>query len=649
MNNATTATYERNPLLDEPCNNPQNFLNLKTGQTRKIRCGTRFANECPSCAIRYQIAERAVMEAGQPSLPDPTSPYPAPIAAFFTLTLGSFGSVEHHAPKFPHQYRYAAQIISSACEPELLRAFNMALHRATRHWESAGYQVAYRGSREIQERGAGHYHLIVTVSVANPETFNPTLLPTPPTTAELVDILEHLHLGSTAVPPQMLALSSSSTVTARRSQLGLPTASSSTLRIPPRVRFGHQTNVQTLNLHSNTEADPSSFGRKASYISKALTYTVKDLNKTAPGAPTAKNKKHLQRLANESFALLADHYLTESITRWFDTQITHETTYLKQKAAQAGAAGINLLHHLEKTLQNRQPMNPECEALGHLLIVRDRLHHTNYWQLLDGLSPQDFLVFNQDGQILPRSSKFTHLTEKTLAQDIISGTFSTLLQHHPSTHQFIIHHLTTYHNGTLTLTPLSITLLTAIRLKLRKLVTNHGHTGSCIASSKWGATKSGLRRTFIQAENQRALRDYRTAQKAHHFAQAQQAPYTHLTEQTIVETRQRVLEILATRAREKVSELEQQIQRRLIEISKALPALDSLNQRYDLWQHQAQIALHSEDLQEAIAWQRHYEHLQAAAIAQIDADLYEVERIRCKIRQLCHGSGAQIWIRAPRE
>ena len=66
----TTKRPERDPRLDEPCQNPYELVNKTTGEVIEVRCGSRLDDVCPSCAVRYQIVQRRILDEGKPALPD---------------------------------------------------------------------------------------------------------------------------------------------------------------------------------------------------------------------------------------------------------------------------------------------------------------------------------------------------------------------------------------------------------------------------------------------------------------------------------------------------------------------------------------------------------------------------------------------------
>lgn len=631
----STPSATRNPLLDEPCSNPQQLLNTRTGQETETRCGSRFSETCPSCAYRYQITERAILEAGQPPLPEPASNLPQPLAVFLTLTMGSFGQIAHHAPRFPRQYRYGAQIITSACEPELMRTFNMALHRATADWQQAGYRLSYRGSREIQTRGAGHYHLLITLSVPEASSFNPTLLPTLPTAEDLASRIKNLNLTGTAVPQDLQNLAAAPHVQHRRTQLGLPPASPSTLRIPARISFGTQIDAQIINLHSDAQADPQSYARKASYLSKALTYLVKDLDKSTtasqPGAH--KNRRHLQRLANESFALLADTYLTQCMSTWLTHRIEHETATIERQAATAAtlAAGRTLIDELNDTITHRAPIHPSCQNLGYLYQVLDAIPTITSWELLDKITPADFLLFDANGTVLPRSAKFTRLNADALIAELRHGSLAKALAPSRPAHTFLLNYLTDSHGKGRFLSEEGHSLLRSIRLKLRKLVTSHGHTGSCTVSSRWPVTKSQLRANYRNRLYDQARTDYRQAQKeaARHSAPG---PAFDTAQAQLTAARAALHQALEAQGRHKVRALERQAAALTHQLARTLSSLSQLHRL------QAQALTHPARYH-ALA-----QHI-GATYQQINDVSLELETTCRRIRQLRTGVAAHIWVR----
>lgn len=323
MPGVKTSTPDRDPRLDEPCAHPFELVNPVTAEIIALPCGSRLDDDCPSCAVRYQIVQRRILDEGQPGMPTATElvngTAQLPCAVFLTLTLPSFGRLtEGHAPKYAHHYRYGDAVVAAAMEPELRRAYKEAIKRACADLIEAGMKLAFRGSREVQERGAGHYHLIVTL---DPNTEDWDGKTRAPSGSELAERIEGVVAGTAAIPAELRTHLASGTVADRRVALDLPAPSNDTLRLTPRIRFGAQIDVQAINLHTDPTKDGHSFGRKAAYLSKALSYTVKDLGKSASEKAGRRNRAHLDRLSREAFAMQSDWRVTESVRRFLDSQI----------------------------------------------------------------------------------------------------------------------------------------------------------------------------------------------------------------------------------------------------------------------------------------------------------------------------------------
>lgn len=75
-----------------PCERPILVIDRESGETVKVRCGTRRAAECVSCAALYSGDASAILRAGA------LDAEPGTVIVMLTLTAPSFGAV-HRVPK----------------------------------------------------------------------------------------------------------------------------------------------------------------------------------------------------------------------------------------------------------------------------------------------------------------------------------------------------------------------------------------------------------------------------------------------------------------------------------------------------------------------------------------------------------------------
>lgn len=446
------AAPERDPRLDEPCARPFELVNPATGECVAMPCGSRLDADCPSCAVRYQIVQRRILDEGQPEFPSATElaagAAQLPCAVFLTLTLRSFGRLtEGHAPKYPDRYRYGDAVVAAAMEPELLRAYKEAIKRACHPWMDAGMKLAFRGSREVQERGAGHYHLIVTLDPNTTDWDGRTRVPSG---TELAERIESVVAGTASIPADLRAHAASSTVANRRAQLGLPAASKDTLRLTPRIRFGSQIDVQAINLHADPTRDGHSFGRKAAYLSKALSYTVKDLGVGAAESAGRRNRAHLHRQAREAFALLADWKVNETVGRWLDKRIAE----LHRQYVATGSR-----------LAARRPGLPfELSAMRR---VRSQLSGgVLHWNLLDHVVRRDLAGARPLGRFFGHQQGRVWVALQMLRQTGLENVFTV------EDLRYLVKNL-------------GVVLLRVVR--------HLGHTGSAVVSMNWPVTATMIR------------------------------------------------------------------------------------------------------------------------------------------------------------
>lgn len=436
----------RDPRLDLPCARPYQLVNPGTGEVIALPCGSRLDAECPSCAVRYQIVQRRILDEGQPAMPtsremiDGTGQLP--VGAFVTLTLGSYGILtEGHAPKYPTHYRYGDAVVAAALERNLERSWERALRRATRDWEKAGFRIAYRGAREVQERGAGHLHLVVTLDPNTEDWDGVTRAPSP---KEFAERIGSITAGTTAIPADLRAHIASPLVLARRQQVGLMAPTRDTLRITPRLRYGTQLDVQPVNLHSDPTTDGQSFSRKAAYVSKAFAYLTKDLGEGTCEKVGRRNRTHLNRLRAEAFALLADYRATETVRRWLDLRIAETCTAYREN-----------------------PTRRTWARLQSLWKARRQVVQVVAWNFLDEVVKRDLLgdhplsrLFRQREQ---RAWIAWSIGEQLGMDDILLEDMRYLVKN------------------------LGTVLLRIVRF--------NGHSGSPIVSSRWPVTATAIRET----------------------------------------------------------------------------------------------------------------------------------------------------------
>lgn len=446
----TTKRPERDPRLDEPCQNPYELVNKTTGEVIEVPCGSRLDDVCPSCAVRYQIVQRRILDEGKPALPDAQALYNGtaqlPAAAWVTLTLPSFGPVTAgHAPKYPRTYRYADQVVAAVLEPEVLRAWTEAFRRATKDWRDAGFDVSVRGTREVQERGAGHYHLLVVV---NPNTPRWDGVTRAPVGVEISERINAIRAGTASIPAELRTHIASSLVTDRRNQMELIKATPHTLRVSSCVRLGKQKDVQALNLFTSPAKDKDSFSRKASYASKALSYTVKDLGK-AQGDAGRKNRSHLNRLKRESFAMVADYRATITVRRWLDKRI-----------AERWNDYANSVHSLDK----RRP--GLLHELAGLRRARTQVDTVVRWNFLDEVTPKDVLSQSPLWRFFNGREQKVWVAAQVLDQLGLDSVFGV------EDLRYLVKNL---------------------GIVLRRVIIFHGHTGSAVYSSQWPVTATMIR------------------------------------------------------------------------------------------------------------------------------------------------------------
>jgi hypothetical protein len=164
-----------------------------------IRCGTRRASRCPSCAELYRADTFQLIRsglAGGKGVPPGVRTHPRVLA---TLTAPSFGPVHrgpgpdgklvvchprreglacwrHHAdddpligqPLDPGTYDYAGQVLWNAHAPDLWRRFTIYLRRhlaAAAGMTQAAFhrqvRVAFAKVAEYQRRGVVHFHAVI--------------------------------------------------------------------------------------------------------------------------------------------------------------------------------------------------------------------------------------------------------------------------------------------------------------------------------------------------------------------------------------------------------------------------------------------------------------------------------------------------------
>lgn len=85
------AVFRAVPEEEHLCSRPLFMLNVETGESVNVRCGTRSEKKCPGCAWIYKKDTAKILRSGL--LDDGACRY-----FFLTLTAPSFGAT-HNAPK----------------------------------------------------------------------------------------------------------------------------------------------------------------------------------------------------------------------------------------------------------------------------------------------------------------------------------------------------------------------------------------------------------------------------------------------------------------------------------------------------------------------------------------------------------------------
>lgn len=175
-----------------PCERPILVVDRETGETIKVRCGTRRAADCVSCSALYMGDASAILRAGALDVD------PGATIVMLTLTAPSFGAV-HRVPKAasprisadsqkawskrasrtrcrcgvdhgagdrlagvaldPDGYDYESQ---AAWNASFGRLWNRTSTRLTRDL-GLGERLAYAGTTEWQARGVVHAHVLLRV------------------------------------------------------------------------------------------------------------------------------------------------------------------------------------------------------------------------------------------------------------------------------------------------------------------------------------------------------------------------------------------------------------------------------------------------------------------------------------------------------
>jgi hypothetical protein len=276
-------------------------------------CGNRRASVCPSCSWLYRGDTWQVLNAGMVGghgVPPTVATHPM---VFATLTAPSFGAVhtaqdskgglchpEHEGKLCPHGrprwcrsrhrdgdvelgqplcsdcYRYDDAVLFNWWAPELWRRFTITLRRHLRRHVGLTEErfnqyvrLSFAKVAEFQRRGAVHFHAIVRLDAGK-------------------------AAGDTVARP-LVDLDGEDLAAAVRSAARAFTLTVDAPHGPVALRFGWQTDAQSLTSYGSETVSPELVAKHAAYLSKYTTKGAEDFGIT--GKPS---RRHLRRLPGQT-------------------------------------------------------------------------------------------------------------------------------------------------------------------------------------------------------------------------------------------------------------------------------------------------------------------------------------------------------------